>query len=120
MSTATHSKPNALHKGYSIGMELTGLLAGRFPELEAEDRDRLTEPVTLIVEFGNARAIDARQLARDLGGQGKFTAVVVRPRRGGGRLVKVLASSQLHKYVVECREATRMYRLEQSIRGVTK
>src|SRR5690242_9488567 len=99
-------------------MELTGLLAERFPELGVDGRDRLTEPVALVVEFGDARAIDARQLARDLRGRGQFTAVVVRPCRGGGRLVKVLGSSQLREYATQCQEAGRERQLERTVRGV--
>ncbi|MFF4952867.1 hypothetical protein [Streptomyces chattanoogensis] len=119
MTTPTRLRRTPRPKGYSIGIELTGLLAERYPELSAKP-EQLTEPVALVVEFSGNRGFDLGQLARDLDGRGQMKAVVARPRGAGPRLVTVVDVNSLREHAVECEQAGRMLRLERSLRAAAQ
>ncbi|MGW1867928.1 hypothetical protein ACWCPS_20455 [Streptomyces mauvecolor] len=113
---ATRSQHSQRPKGFNISMDLSGNLAERLP-LDADGRARLTEPVALLVELGDAiTAANARQLARELRGRGQLQAVVTRRGRGGQQLVKVMAVDTLCAYAADCDQTGRLMRLERALR----
>ncbi|MCC3775175.1 hypothetical protein K6I33_006074 [Streptomyces sp. UNOB3_S3] len=100
-------------EGYRITVELTDDTRDRFPELAA-DRGALTEPIALVVEFGDARQLRPARLAHELARYRQTTAVVALQGRTG-RQVQTLGTDTLRRLAADAAETGRMLRLERTI-----
>ncbi|MER5441144.1 hypothetical protein [Streptomyces sp. NPDC002790] len=80
--------------GYNYTIEITDLLAGRIPELNAKILKKLDQPTTPIIEFAPGRTISFRRLTRDLRGI-KGQAVTVYPRKNGKRWVELVDAADI-------------------------
>ncbi|MFG2228010.1 hypothetical protein [Streptomyces sp. NPDC048644] len=117
MITTRNPQHGRHRRDFSVSVDLAGTLAERYL-LDAVERAKLTEPVALLVEFGDTapRPGSARQLARELSGRGQLQAVVTRRGRGGQQLAKVMAADTLRAYAADCDQAGQLMRLERTFR----